>query len=159
MGGRWASGMPVGDYLDDINWGVKSCPLWAVPLPGWDPGLYKRKGTDQQHAVITLPLDDVTHGQNQGTWTTPNVHLAKYHQIGKRHRQCRILWFCELLYVNYKEKTHKSWDLDKNGLFHEYWRLKAAASQTALLSLVRSHENVYPFVWGCANLSGSPPPH
>jgi hypothetical protein len=28
--------MAYGDYLDCINQGEKTCPLWVAPLPGWD---------------------------------------------------------------------------------------------------------------------------
>lgn len=31
--------MPVGVYLDYINWGNKTCPLWAVPLTDWGHSL------------------------------------------------------------------------------------------------------------------------
>lgn len=33
--------MPIGDYLDCINWGGKVCPLWETILSDWDSGLYR----------------------------------------------------------------------------------------------------------------------
>lgn len=39
----------VGNYLDCIHQGKENslCPLWVVPFPGRNPGLYKwRKATE-----------------------------------------------------------------------------------------------------------------
>lgn len=43
---RWAFGHAGGDHLDYIDWGRKTWPWWATPIPGWHLGLYKWwKGT------------------------------------------------------------------------------------------------------------------
>lgn len=45
----------VGDYLGYINSYRKTSPLWVVPSPSWNPGLYTwRKGTEKQCALIHL---------------------------------------------------------------------------------------------------------